>query len=301
MVASTLVMCTRASARAAAGSLRPWAEMASRATAFQAPAANEPLRFSQYCAMRICSGVRRSEIARISARSAWNFGDPTAGGAGARKSEPVVMKKGRIAPSLGPSGGAAGRAWLTHLSGPAGAGPDHASATRSLFAASLTAAAAARPVSTPAAKSARPSSPTAADSRARRAVMACSSLGKRKTRTVAAAPAAAPAGLRPWPCAVTMALLMARFMYASVREAGNWPTALRAIRSHAYSFQLIVEVGSAQGLGAGAAPGAAIPRGASWAQLTVSAKARRRHSGRRERRRFHAVDMVTLPCGRRDE
>src|SRR4030095_3265419 len=50
---------------------------------------------------------------------------------------------------------------------------------------------------------------------------------------------------------------IARFMYASVRAAGTCPIWLRAINSQAYSFQRIVEVGSAHGLaGRDDAPGA---------------------------------------------
>jgi hypothetical protein len=46
---------------------------------------------------------------------------------------------------------------------------------------------------------------------------------------------------------VTIALLMARLTWASVRNAGNCPAWLRAISSHAYSFHRTVDVGAAQG------------------------------------------------------
>jgi hypothetical protein len=112
----------------------------------------------------------------------------------------------------------------------------------------MTFAPTARPMSTPALKSGRyPLAPSEAVSRASRAAIACSSFGKKNASTVAAAPAAAPSGFLPCDFATTIALLIARFVYASVRSAGNWPAWLRAIRSHAYSFQLTVDVGAAHG------------------------------------------------------
>src|SRR4029453_12765989 len=77
--------------------------------------------------------------------------------------------------------------------------------------------------------------------------MAASSFGYRKASTDAAAPAAAPSGATPFARAATIALLMARLRYASVRSAGNCPTWLRAISSQAYSFHRTVDVGAAHG------------------------------------------------------
>jgi len=57
MNASTPTMLTMARIRADSGSLRPWAEMALRATSFQRPAAYAPVTVSQYWAIRSCSLV----------------------------------------------------------------------------------------------------------------------------------------------------------------------------------------------------------------------------------------------------
>ena len=100
-----------------------------------------------------------------------------------------------------------------------------------------------------AAKSARFATPSEAVSPASRALIAASSFGNAKASIVAAAPEAAPPGLPPCFCAATIALLMARFRYASVRCEPSCPDWLRAMRSTAYSFQRIVAVGEAHGLG----------------------------------------------------
>src|SRR5262245_4648871 len=84
-----------------------------------------------------------------------------------------------------------------------------------------------------------------------------------------------------------IALLIARFMYARVRAAGNWPAWLRAIRSQAYSFQRIVDVGSAQGLAVGEESSAA-GRGADCAQPPASTIADNAY-GRNARNRLAGV------------
>src|SRR5262245_28263560 len=84
-----------------------------------------------------------------------------------------------------------------------------------------------------------------------------------------------------------IALLIAMFMYARVRAAGNWPAWLRAIRSHAYSFQRIVDVGSAQGLAVGEESSAA-GRGADCAQPPTSTIVDNAY-GRNARKRGTAV------------
>src|SRR5262245_584133 len=84
-----------------------------------------------------------------------------------------------------------------------------------------------------------------------------------------------------------IALLIARFMYARVRAAGNWPAWLRAISSQAYSFQRIVDVGSAQGLAVGEESSAA-GRGADCAQPPASTIADNAY-GRNARKRLAAV------------
>src|SRR5262250_3368052 len=124
-------MWTSARTRADSASVRPCDEMALRATSFQRPAENEPVKFSQYWAMRTCSFVRLSEIARTSLTVFRNAGESKPGGGGARKSAPVARKKGRASPSRGWSGGRGGCNLLDHFSVPAGPGPDHARSDRS--------------------------------------------------------------------------------------------------------------------------------------------------------------------------
>jgi hypothetical protein len=57
-----------------------------------------------------------------------------------------------------------------------------------------------------------------------------------------------------------------------VRNAGNWPAGLRAISSHAYSFQRTVDVGAAHG-DDGAVDIVAFSRAGCGAQAHASAAA----------------------------
>src|SRR6185369_12586839 len=87
--ASNPAICIMASMRAESGSLNPCSAIARRATAFHAPALNDPPRPSQYCAMRTCSLVRVSEIKRTSRTFVRNSAASIGGGGAARKSPAV--------------------------------------------------------------------------------------------------------------------------------------------------------------------------------------------------------------------
>ncbi len=114
------------------------------------------------------------------------------------KSVPAFKKKGRISPSRGPSGGRAGCALLDHLFGTGwqGARPRKVGPV-GLCGSNDVRRARAPDFDSGSELACLPSVPIAAVSPASRPAIACSSFGKKWISVVAAAPAAAPSGLRP--------------------------------------------------------------------------------------------------------